>query len=164
VDPFLDDLQIFAGLRPLRRETVDVREVLDEATEALSPAADVRIVRRYEGRILLSVDRWLLAHAIRNLVLNALDAVGQEGVVVMELKRDAPGIVLSVTDNGAGVPPDSLAQIFDPGFTTKAGGTGLGLTIVQRVAEAHGATLEVRNAHGGGASFSMRWPTETMDS
>jgi PAS domain S-box-containing protein len=163
LDRFLHDFQIFAGLRPLRREAVDVREVMDEATESLSPVAGVRLVRDYGDKVVLSVDRWLLAHAVRNLVVNALEAVGQEGVVVMELKREGPAVVLSVTDDGAGVAPESMDQVFDPWFTTKPGGTGLGLTIVQRVAEAHGAVLEVRNAPGGGARFSMRWPTEATD-
>jgi signal transduction histidine kinase len=78
----------------------------------------------------------------------------------MELKREGPEVVLRVTDDGPGVSADLIDQIFDPLFTTKSGGTGLGLTIVQRVAEAHGASLEVRNAPGGGASFSIRWPAE----
>lgn len=158
LDRFLQDFQIFAGLRPLRREPVDIREVMNEATAGLSPVPGVQLIRDLGERTVLSVDRGLLAHAVRNLLVNALEAVGQEGVVVMDLKREGPEVVLRVTDDGPGISDESIEQIFDPLFTTKSGGTGLGLTIVQRVAEAHGASLEVRNAPGGGASFSMRWP------
>jgi len=164
LDRFLQDFQIFAGLRPLRREPVDVREVVEEATEGLSPAVGVQLVRRLGERTVLSVDRWLLAHAIRNLVVNALQAVGSSGLVELELAREGAEVVLRVTDDGPGVPDGSMERVFDPWFTTKSGGTGLGLTIVQRVAEAHGAALELRNAPGGGASFSMRWPAESADS
>jgi two-component system sensor histidine kinase FlrB len=134
LDHFLQDFQIFAGLRPMRRESVDVREVVEEATEGLAPVAGVRVLRSLGERTVLDVDRRLLAHAVRNLVVNALDAVGASGL--------------------------DMERIFDPLFTTKSGGTGLGLTIVQRVAEAHGASLEVRNSPGSGASFAIRWPAE----
>ena len=158
LDRFLQDFQIFAGLRPLRREPVDIREVMNEAMEGLNPAPGVELVRELGERTVLSVDRGLLAHAVRNLLVNALEAVGPKGVVTMELTHEDSEVVLRVTDDGPGVSDESMERIFDPLFTTKAGGTGLGLTIVQRVAEAHGASLEVRNAPGGGASFSMRWP------
>ena len=135
-------------------------QVMNDAADGLTPPPGVRIVRDLGETTILWVDRWLLAHAVRNLVVNAMDAVGQAGLVVMELKREGPDVVLRVTDDGPGVSDDSIDQIFDPLFTTKPGGTGLGLTIVQRVAEAHGASLEVRNAPGSGASFSIRWPAE----
>lgn len=160
LDRFLQDFQIFGGLRPMRRELVDVREVVNQATEGLSPPSGVRIVRDLGEATVLSVDRWLVAHAVRNLVVNALDAVGQSGLVTIELQREGPEVVLRVTDDGPGVSDERIEQIFDPFFTTKSAGTGLGLTIVQRVAEAHGASLEVRNVPGGGARFSMRWPAE----
>src|SRR5262249_39675451 len=146
LDRFLQDFQIFAGLRPLRREPVDIREVMNEAMDGLSPAPGVEVVRDLGERTVLSVDRGLLAHAVRNLVANALEAVGPKGVVVLELKHEDSEVVLRVTDDGPGISDESIEQIFDPLFTTKAGGTGLGLTIVQRVAEAHGASLEVHNA------------------
>jgi two-component system, NtrC family, sensor histidine kinase AtoS len=164
LDRFLQDFQIFAGLRPLRREPVDIREVVDEATEGLSPGVGVQLVRRLGERTVLSVDRSLLAHAVRNLVANALHAVGPSGLVELELTREGRDVVLRVTDDGPGVSDDFMERIFDPWFTTKPGGTGLGLTIVQRVAEAHGAAIELRNVPGGGASFSMRWPAEGADS
>jgi signal transduction histidine kinase len=83
--------------------------------------------------------------------------------VELELAREGREVLLRVTDDGPGVSDDSLERIFDPWFTTKSGGTGLGLTIVQRVAEAHGAALELRNVPGGGASFAIRWPAEAGD-
>ncbi|HEY6002683.1 MAG TPA: ATP-binding protein, partial [Anaeromyxobacter sp.] len=111
---------------------------------------------------MLYLDRSLLAHAVRNLVANAVEAVGPTGRIVLELGRQSADVVLSVTDDGLGVPEPDLERIFDPLFTTKRTGTGLGLTIVQRVAEAHGATVDVRNAVPRGATFALRWPAGSV--
>ncbi|HEV7502467.1 MAG TPA: ATP-binding protein, partial [Vicinamibacteria bacterium] len=158
LDRFLHDFQIFAGLRPLRRGWVDLRAVVEEGTEGLSAPPGVIIARRLGEETPMYVDRSLLAHAVRNLVANAIEAVGPTGRIVLELERAASGVVLSVTDDGRGVPPADLERIFDPLFTTKRTGTGLGLTIVQSVAEAHGATVEIRPAVPRGVTFALRWP------
>jgi two-component system sensor histidine kinase AtoS len=160
LDRFLHDFQIFAGLRPLRRDWVDVREVMEDATEGLTVPAGVQILRDFGEKTVLYMDRSLLAHALRNLVANALEAVGPTGLITIAVCHEHEAVVLRVADDGPGVPEDRIERIFDPLFTTKPSGTGLGLTIVQRVAEAHGAALEVRNDQGRGASFSVRWPAE----
>ncbi len=162
LDRFLQDFQVFAGLRPLRREWVEATAMLDEATRGLAPEAGVRLERHVDEAIVLHVDRGLMAHAVRNLIVNALEAVGGRGLVEVELRREAQSVVLHVSDDGPGVPEDQVEQIFDPLFTTKPAGTGLGLTIVERVAEAHGAQLEVRNTPPAGARFSIRWPAEDV--
>jgi two-component system, NtrC family, sensor histidine kinase AtoS len=160
LDRFLQDFQVFAGLRPLRREWVEAVGMIDEATQGLAPPAGVRLELRLDEAIVLHVDRGLMAHAVRNLIVNALEAVAPRGRVLVELLREPESVVLHVADDGPGVPEGQLEQIFDPLFTTKPAGTGLGLTIVERVAEAHGAALEVRNTPPAGARFSIRWPGE----
>jgi PAS domain S-box-containing protein len=162
LDHFLQDFQVFAGLRPLRREWVEATDMIHEATEGLAAPAGVRIVRDLDDSIALYVDRGLMAHAVRNLIVNALEAVAPEGLVRIELQREDPSVVLRVADDGPGVPEEQVERIFDPLFTTKPAGTGLGLTIVERVAEAHGASLEVRNTTPAGVSFSIRWPAEDV--
>ena len=162
LDRFLQDFQVFAGLRPLRREWVDATDMIDEATAGLAFPAGVRVVRSLDHAILLHVDRGLMAHAVRNLIVNALEAVAPDGLVRIELQREGSSVVLRVADDGPGVPEDRVESIFDPLFTTKAAGTGLGLTIVERVAEAHGAALEVRNTPPAGVAFSIRWKAEDV--
>jgi signal transduction histidine kinase len=65
---------------------------------------------------------------------------------------------VSVSDNGPGIPPEKLASIFDPYFTTKTEGSGLGLWIAQQIVTAHGGSLEARNGPSGGAVLTMRLP------
>ena len=71
--------------------------------------------------------------------------------------------MLSVSDNGPGIPPEKLASIFDPYFTTKAEGSGLGLWIAQQIVTAHGGSLEAQNGPAGGAVLTMRLPLRTAD-
>jgi signal transduction histidine kinase len=70
----------------------------------------------------------------------------------------AGSLNLSVSDTGPGIPPDKLASIFEPYFTTKPEGSGLGLWIAQQIATAHGGAIQASNAPGGGAVFQMTLP------
>ena len=102
----------------------------------------------------------LLDQALINLVRNSVDALRgtASGVITMDARRDRAGrVVISVADNGAGIPADMRDRIFVPFFTTKRQGSGVGLTIVRRVAVAHGASVEVLQTPGGGATFSLRF-------
>ncbi len=68
------------------------------------------------------------------------------------------GFAVAVSDNGPGIPPEKLASIFDPYFTTKAEGSGLGLWIAQQIVTAHGGSLQAQNGPAGGAVLTMRLP------
>jgi two-component system sensor histidine kinase HydH len=68
-----------------------------------------------------------------------------------------------VADDGPGIPPGELARIFTPFFTTKPAGTGLGLAVVQRIADAHGGSVSVESAPGEGARFTVRLPVAAPD-
>jgi signal transduction histidine kinase len=161
LDQFLQDFQIFAGLRPLRLQWIDVARVVESAIVGLVPEESPRIVRKLGTSSAVHADPGLLAHAIRNLVVNGLQAAAPEGSVTIEAEPDGGMVLITVSDDGPGIPEERREHIFDPLFTTKPSGSGLGLTIVQRVAEAHGATVEVRNRPEGGAVFALRWPRET---
>jgi signal transduction histidine kinase len=160
LDHFLQDFQIFAGLRPLRLQWIDVARVVEAALDGLVPGGSPRIVRKLEVSAAIHADAGLLAHAIRNLVVNGLQASAPEGLVTIEAEEDGGMVLITVSDDGPGVPEGGRERIFDPLFTTKSSGSGLGLTIVQRVAEAHGATVELRDRPEGGAVFVLRWPRE----
>jgi signal transduction histidine kinase len=110
-----------------------------------------------------------LERAIRNLVANAQDAqlsVRLEetdqapGPVEVLLSRDSNAAVIRILDRGPGIPAEILPRIWEPEFTTKRRGTGLGLSMVRQVVEAHGGTVTARNRAGGGAEFTVRLPLE----
>jgi signal transduction histidine kinase len=95
-----------------------------------------------------------------NLLLNAIQASGDDPQIELEVRLDRGQVALSVRDRGPGIPDDSLPHVFDPFFTTKGlgGGTGLGLSLSFDLARRHGGTLEAANRAGGGAEFTLWLP------
>jgi signal transduction histidine kinase len=97
--------------------------------------------------------------AILNLVQNALDAMSHRGTLTLAGQRTATHVQLHVRDTGRGIPTEQLAHIFEPLYTTKPGGTGLGLYIVQEIVAAHGGKVTVESIAGQGTTFTMTLPT-----
>jgi signal transduction histidine kinase len=100
-----------------------------------------------------------LRRAILNLVQNALDAMPQGGTLTLTGQRTATHVRLQVQDTGCGIPTEQLTKIFEPLYTTKPGGSGLGLYIVQEIVAAHGGTLAVESVLGCGTTFTITLAT-----
>ena len=96
-----------------------------------------------------------LRRALLNLIQNALDAMPQGGTLTLRGRRVGATVQLAVSDTGGGIPPEQHARIFEPLYTTKAGGTGLGLYIVQEVVAAHGGQVTVQSTVGAGTTFTI---------
>ena len=102
-----------------------------------------------------------------NLIENAVDAMAPDGgalTLATGTARDdgAPRVFVEVIDTGAGIPPEKIGKIFDLFFTTKAQGTGLGLAVTKKFAEAHGGRISVRSHPGEGAIFRVELPIRLM--
>jgi two-component system CheB/CheR fusion protein len=93
-----------------------------------------------------------------NLVDNARDAMPQGGTITLRGRRQGTTVQLDVEDTGSGIPPEHYRQIFEPLHTTKPGGTGLGLYIVQEVLAAHGGEVTVQSTVGAGTTFTLTLP------
>ncbi|HTI99414.1 MAG TPA: ATP-binding protein [Dongiaceae bacterium] len=152
-----------AGPSSLELESVSPRQLCERVCQLVQPEA-----QSHQTALHLQVDAETpklqadadqLTQALLNLVINALQAVETGGVVTVRVHQPTPELVaLDVSDTGPGVPEASRTSIFDPFFTTKRNGTGLGLWIAQQIVLAHGGTLQVAAATGGGALFSLRLP------
>jgi signal transduction histidine kinase len=106
-----------------------------------------------------NVDPRLVKQAVLNLVINALQAMPATGGEIILSCRREPGMVfVDVTDTGKGIPPESLARIFDAYYSTKKGGTGLGLAISRRIADEHGGKMSVVSEMGKGSVFTIELP------
>ena len=101
-----------------------------------------------------------LYRAMLNLVQNALDAMPAGGTITLAGHRTAQGVQLQVRDTGSGVPPEHLGRIFEPLYTTKPGGTGLGLYITQEIVAAHGGQITVESVVGQGTVFTLTFPPQ----
>jgi two-component system, NtrC family, sensor histidine kinase HydH len=110
----------------------------------------------------IQFDRRLVHQALVNLVLNGVQAMPQGGRLDVTVSRsDVSGrdaLRVEVRDQGVGIEESTRARLFEPFFTTKPLGTGLGLAVVKRIAEAHGGSIHVAGAPGQGATFALELP------
>ncbi|MET0404788.1 MAG: ATP-binding protein [Cystobacter sp.] len=108
-------------------------------------------------------DELLLQLALENLLRNAVQASPPEGRATVSVSREPEGVLLTVEDEGPGISPMDLPRVFEPFFTTRATGTGLGLAVVRRVVVAHKGTVSAGARPGGGARFELRLPLRFTD-
>jgi signal transduction histidine kinase len=99
---------------------------------------------------------------ILNLLLNAIEAVPNKGRISINVKREesAGRLVILVRDTGPGIPEEYLERIFEPYFTKRPGGTGLGLALARRIVEEHDGKIKATNHPDGGAQFEISLPAE----
>jgi signal transduction histidine kinase len=118
-----------------------------------------RIVQVPEGLPRVKGNQNQLQEVFLNLVLNACQAMGDKGGKIMFTGSVQEGeVVVKVTDNGPGIPTAALRKVFDPFYTTKANGTGLGLFVCQRIIKSHGGLLTVNSTEGQGTCFIVTLP------
>jgi signal transduction histidine kinase len=145
----------------LRPEPTDLNALLREIVEFVEPEARrERISLRCSFAPLppLRADPSLLRQAVLNLLVNARQAMREGGELLLRTFADGPSAVVEVTDTGTGMAPEVLARCFDAYFSTKKGGTGLGLPTARRIVEEHGGTIEVWSELGRGTRFTLRIP------
>ena len=136
----------------------DITTAVSNAAHALlRPGQSLDIATTPESAIVCG-NREALVGAVLNLVTNALQAAGSEARVSIQPRLEGNTAELRVTDNGPGVPAALRQRIFEPFFTSRPEGTGLGLAVVRSVAEAHGGEIRLETADGRGASFVLRLP------
>lgn len=116
-----------------------------------------------EPELVFRCDREQIMQVLLNLVLNALAFVGERGRVQIATRLDGPLLQVSVMDDGPGVPPELRQAIFDPFFSRREGGIGLGLTIVQQIVQVHGGEIAVGESPWGGASFNLTFAVDGQD-
>ena len=155
---------------PLERSRVDMSEVVGQVARL---AAGDAILRNVATRLELASDlppvhgdRVQLQQVVLNLILNGLDAMrsseaGHRTLVLRATRADAATVEVAVQDSGTGIERTVLDHIFDPFYTTKADGLGMGLAIVRTIVEAHGGRVRAANNPGAGATFSFTLPVAT---
>jgi len=112
-----------------------------------------------DGAARVEGDHSQLRQALLNLLINALQAMPDGGRLNVTSRVSSAGEVeIAIADTGAGIAPEDLPKLFDPYFTTKVRGFGLGLTIVERIIQEHGGTVEVASELGSGATFTIKLP------
>jgi signal transduction histidine kinase len=105
-------------------------------------------------------DRDQLTQVLWNVALNAVEAMNGRGRLSLEVNRRNGDVALSVSDTGGGIPSENLSHVFEPFYTGKANGSGLGLTIAERIMGAHGGRIEIDSQVGRGTRVTLLFPVE----
>jgi two-component system sensor histidine kinase HydH len=156
----VDDLLAFARPREPAPLPADLAAVARRVAAAPGIGGGVAVEARLEPAPVTG-DPEQLYQAVLNLVSNAVYVSPPGASVRVATSVDGDQAVLEVADEGPGMPPDQLAQVWTPFFTRRAGGTGLGLPIVRRIVEAHGGTVQLHSAPGEGTRAVIRLPLRT---
>jgi two-component system OmpR family sensor kinase len=167
----VEDLLLLANLdegRPLRREPVEVLDVLEDAASdgrAVQPARSITTTIA-DDRLVIDGDEARLRQVLGSLVHNALVHTPMSASIHLEAGHDDGMVIITVADTGPGMPPDVAEHAFDRFYrgdssrSRHAGGAGLGLPIARSIVEAHGGSIGVESAAPGGTTFWVRLPID----
>jgi signal transduction histidine kinase len=140
-----------------------IASAIDAATQTLPGTLPLKVVTRFDKELApFPVDAHLLRQALVNLIVNAAQAMPRGGLVLVtasiEPRGAVPWLVLEVKDEGLGLTARATEKLFQPFFTTKATGTGLGLAVVKRIVDSHGGDISARANGDRGTTFTIRLP------
>lgn len=147
---------------PLQLKVTTLNQVVHKTLELLQPELDNRgvSVKSRLARTLPAtpIDPTQIQQALVNLIKNAMQAMTKGGTLTLQTGEGGDGVWVVVADTGGGIPQEQLNRIFEPFYTTKKKGTGLGLMIVQRIVRAHGGRIELESHVGRGTTFRLWLP------
>lgn len=164
----LDDFLKFARARALNRQTSDLNEEVQCLMDFYRPQADeagIELVPYLaDGLPPVQLDREIFRSALLNLMLNAEQAMPSGGqMVVRTQSTNGGGVTLELIDNGVGMDESTRAKMFDPFFSTKSGGSGLGLPTTRKIIEDHGGQITVESEPERGTRFTIELPTDQAE-
>jgi CheY-like chemotaxis protein len=173
VDDLLDVTRITSGKIQLRKQRIDAAEVIDDSIAGLKPLFRDRAVDLQtsfaRGELFVDVDRTRLEQILVNLLTNAAKYTPRDGTVWLAASRKNSEVVFSIRDNGVGIPPETLGEMFElfaqgpRSIARSEGGLGLGLTIARTLVELHGGTIAAKSGgEGNGAEFIVRLPAAEL--
>jgi signal transduction histidine kinase len=162
LDRVVQILVDFTRPRDLKLEEADLRRVLDEVASLAAPEADqhaVAIVRNFPDQpLLVKVDLDFMKQALLNVVINGVQAMGGGGQLTISARREEGSVIVEVQDTGGGIPREAQEKIFELYFTTKKGGSGIGLAQTYQVMQWHYGSVDFETAEGKGTTFRLRLP------
>jgi signal transduction histidine kinase len=155
--------------RPIKMSLreVDVCALIDEVLALVLAKAEkdnVEIIRRYEVLPKLFLDPELIKTCVFNVVLNAFQAMTHGGKLTVSANASESKVSLIFEDTGIGVSRENLSKVFDPFFSTKETGLGLGLALTKRVIEEHSGKVDFQSVEGKGSTIIMSFPVSASNS
>jgi signal transduction histidine kinase len=162
LDRVVQILVDFTRPRELRLEETDLRRLLEDVVSLAAPDAGqhaVNIVHEFPSEpLFVKVDADFLKQAILNVVLNGVQAMPQGGTLAVSARREDEIVITEIQDQGSGIPPEIQDKIFELYFTTKKGGSGIGLAQTYQIMQWHYGSLDFESVTGQGTKFRLRLP------
>jgi len=140
----LDDVMDFVRIKPLCIKNLSMRDLLRSSIKSLLVPSEIKI-NLPENDCVIYVDSIQMGIVFNNLIFNAIQAMDESGEINIKISENTENTVIEIQDSGPGIPEKNLETIFEPLFTTKQTGTGLGLVSCRTIVEQHGGTISVKN-------------------
>jgi len=157
-------LKSFALLDQAEVKEVNIHDGIDSTLDLLSMHFKdrIKVIREYGTLPQVSCFARDINQVFMNVLTNAIEAIDKSGAITITTRHEGGLVSISISDTGRGIPPENLARVFDPGFTTRGVGvgTGLGLAIVHSIIETHRGTIEVKSEVGCGTAFTIKIPAK----
>jgi signal transduction histidine kinase len=158
----LDNFLRLVSGHEINTRPVDIGKVVRHLVEFFTPRAeemDIRMrLRLSDEELICELDESLIQQALLNLCLNAQQSMPDGGELIVETAAEDDWARIDVTDTGIGIAAEALDKLFKPFFSTRKGGSGLGLSVTRRIVSEHGGTIEVQSEPGKGSRFTVRVP------
>jgi signal transduction histidine kinase/ABC-type amino acid transport substrate-binding protein len=169
IDKTIDDVLDFARTKKLQSIDIDPEKLVEDTLRDISVPASIKIVRDLgSGLPRITVDEIQIQQAFHNIISNAIDAMDEGGTLTVSTHKqisDNAGhefVTISFEDTGEGISPDHIEKVFEPLFSTKVKGAGLGLVACENVIHAHGGNIEVSSEVGKGSTFIVKFPIKEI--
>jgi signal transduction histidine kinase len=160
----LDDFLRFAGKIEIEPKPTDLGQLLEELVDFYTPQAQLQRIKLRlttpPQPLIVAVDSRLVKQSVLNLMINATQAIGHDGEILLSCRREGKWAIIEIIDTGPGMDKETLERIFQAYYSTKKGGTGLGLAIAKRVVDEHAGKIEVKSEVGKGTDFCLFFPVQ----
>jgi len=163
-DKIINDLLHFGREKKLDIEPTTVSRIIDETMKRFPPPAGIEVELKFSDTLpVIRIDRQQMVQVLGNLLVNAYQAMQKGGTINLAAQHRDNWITISVQDAGTGISPENMSRLFEPLFTTKPRGIGLGLSVSKKLTEANQGRIEVESEIGRGTKFSIYLPVSSED-
>lgn len=161
-DRIISDLLDFARVKSLKIERVDANYLINETLKTISIPENIKIKLDLDSSLLkIPLDQLKIQQVYQNIIINAIQAMPKGGMLKITTEVNKEMIAIIFEDTGMGIPKENYDKIFEPLFSTKAKGIGLGLSIVKEIIKLHKGSLEFESEVGVGSKFIVKLPIKT---
>jgi len=158
-DKIIEDLISFTRISSPNYAVVTLSDVLESTLSGIDVPEGITVIDKYgHDAMEVQADPLQLLRVFTNLIVNAYEAMLEGGVLTVTVESAGSSVAVSIKDTGPGISPEGLEKIFEPLYTTKIQGTGLGLAVCQQVIAKHNGSLEVHSHEGVGTTFTVTLP------